>query len=277
MDDDVAARTVVDKLLPGRLRSLQRVSGVPVVFGGSTRPGRTGRELVITRLSGTLSDSLQDLAVHSGRGLGGAVLSRGMACRVNDYASTTTITHEYDRIVVGREKLTSIFAVPVVVRGTVHAVLYGAVRDTQPIGDRAVRTAGLIVGQMQREADDLLRAEERRKASPSPSPSPSRTALDDLAALIRGTTDPSLRERLTRIQRGLGGRPEPTAGDVACLAPRELDVLRLVAVGASNVEIAGALGLSPQTVKAYLRTAMRKLNVHNRTAAVHAARIAGVL
>nr|WP_239029221.1 LuxR C-terminal-related transcriptional regulator [Pseudonocardia acidicola] len=130
---------------------------------------------------------------------------------------------------------------------------------------------------MQREADDLLRAEERRKASPSPSPSPSRTALDDLAALIRGTTDPSLRERLTRIQRGLGGRPEPTAGDVACLAPRELDVLRLVAVGASNVEIAGALGLSPQTVKAYLRTAMRKLNVHNRTAAVHAARIAGVL
>jgi DNA-binding CsgD family transcriptional regulator len=61
------------------------------------------------------------------------------------------------------------------------------------------------------------------------------------------------------------------------LAPRELDALRLVAVGASNVEIAAQLGLSPETVKAYLRTAMRKLDVHNRTAAVHAARLAGIL
>ncbi|WP_308259542.1 LuxR C-terminal-related transcriptional regulator [Pseudonocardia sp. H11422] len=273
MDDDVAARTVVDKLLPERLRSLQRVSGVPVVFGGPTRPGSNGRELVITRLAGTLRDSLRDLAVHSGRGLGGAVLGRGVACRVNDYASSTTITHEYDRIVVGHEKLTSIFAVPVVVQGTVHAVLYGAVRDTQPIGDRAVRNAGLIAVEMQRAADDVLRAEKRQRA-PS---SPSRAALDDLAALIRGTTDRSLRERLTRIHRDLGGRPDPAAGDIARLAPRELDALRLVAVGASNVEIAGALGLSPQTVKAYLRTAMRKLNVHNRTAAVHAARVAGIL
>ncbi|NMI01934.1 hypothetical protein HF526_32245, partial [Pseudonocardia sp. K10HN5] len=53
-----------------------------------------------------------------------------------------------DRIVVGREKLTSIFAVPVVVRGTVHAVLYGAVRDTQPIGVRAEgpMTPGLPAG-----------------------------------------------------------------------------------------------------------------------------------
>jgi LuxR family transcriptional regulator, regulator of acetate metabolism len=35
--------------------------------------------------------------------------------------------------------------------------------------------------------------------------------------------------------------------------------------------------LSPETVKAYLRNAMRKLDVRNRTAAVHAARLAGVL
>ncbi|MHA6779787.1 LuxR C-terminal-related transcriptional regulator [Pseudonocardia saturnea] len=35
--------------------------------------------------------------------------------------------------------------------------------------------------------------------------------------------------------------------------------------------------MSAQTVKAYLRTAMRKLDVHNRTAAVHAARVAGLL
>ncbi|HJQ47041.1 MAG TPA: helix-turn-helix transcriptional regulator [Amycolatopsis sp.] len=61
------------------------------------------------------------------------------------------------------------------------------------------------------------------------------------------------------------------------LASREIDALRRVAVGASNVEIAARLGLSPETVKAYLRTAMRKLDVHNRTAAAHAAREAGAL
>lgn len=52
---------------------------------------------------------------------------------------------------------------------------------------------------------------------------------------------------------------------------------RLAAVGASNREIAAELGLSAETVKAYLRGAMRKLGVHNRTAAVHAARSTGAL
>ena len=37
------------------------------------------------------------------------------------------------------------------------------------------------------------------------------------------------------------------------------------------------LGLSPETVKAYPRKAMRKLYVRNRTAAVHAARFACIL
>ena len=86
--------------------------------------------------------------------------------------------------------------------------------------------------------------------------------------------DPALRARLLRIRRGLGGSaPEGTA----LLAPRDLDALRPVAVGASNLEIAARLGLSPETDKAYLRSAMRRLGVHNRTAAVHAARITGVL
>jgi LuxR family transcriptional regulator, regulator of acetate metabolism len=48
--------------------------------------------------------------------------------------------------------------------------------------------------------------------------------------------------------------------------------LRLVAVGAGNREIAARLGPSPETVEAYLRSASRRLGVHNRTAAV----VAGV-
>lgn len=274
MDDDVTVRRTIEKLLAERLHRLQRVSGVAVVFGGATQETADGRRLVLSRLTGTLGDSLRGLRVEAGRGLGGVVLQRGVACRVNDYASTTTISHEYDRMVVDEERLTSIFAVPVVLRGAVRAVLYGAVRDLQPIGDRALRNAGVIAAQLQRDVATMI---ARSDPAPQDLARPPTSALADLAAVIRTTTDPAVRERLARIHRDLGGRPDVAPAPPDVLAPRELDTLRLVAVGASNVEIAAQLGLSAQTVKAYLRTAMRKLDVHNRTAAVHAARVAGLL
>jgi DNA-binding CsgD family transcriptional regulator len=61
------------------------------------------------------------------------------------------------------------------------------------------------------------------------------------------------------------------------LAPREVEALGHVAVGLTNGEVAAAMGLSTETVRAYLRSAMRRLDVHNRTAAVHAARQLGLL
>ncbi|WP_040924482.1 response regulator transcription factor, partial [Saccharomonospora iraqiensis] len=63
----------------------------------------------------------------------------------------------------------------------------------------------------------------------------------------------------------------------ALLAPRERDVLAEVARGLTNAEIAERLALRPETVKAYLRSAMRKLDVHSRHHAVAAARRAGLL
>lgn len=275
MDDDVAVPVVIERLLSERLHRLQRVSGVPIVFGGATRRLPAGRRLVLSRLAGTLGDSLRGLQVQPGRGLGGTVLERGVARRVNDYASTTSITHEYDRMVVGHERITSIFAMPIVLQGTVYGVLYGGVREKQPIGDRALRSAEVIAAQLQRDVATLL---ARPDQAPTSIPTLSATALGDLAAVIRGTADPALRARLTRIHHDLGGRLHTTPSVVkAVLTPRELDAMRLVALGGSNLEIAAQLGLSTQTVKAYLRTAMRKLDVHNRTAAVHAARVAGLL
>lgn len=275
MDDDVAVHGTIEKLLSERLHRLRRVSGVPVVFGGAMQHTTDGRRLVVSRLAGTLGESLRGVRVQPGRGLGGTVLQRGVTCRVNDYASATTISHDYDRMVVGQERLTSVFAVPVVLKGAVRGVLYGGVRDRQPIGDRALRNAGVVAAQLQRDVATML---TRPEPAPVDVPTPSTAALADLAAVIGGTTDPALRERLARIHRDLGGRPDVAPAAVpAVLAPRELDTVRLVAVGASNVEIAAQLGLSAQTVKAYLRTAMRKLDVHNRTAAVHAARVAGLL
>jgi DNA-binding CsgD family transcriptional regulator len=55
------------------------------------------------------------------------------------------------------------------------------------------------------------------------------------------------------------------------LTAREIDVLRLVADGLSNAEIADRLVLSQRTVHAHLRSIFDKLGVNTRTAAVHAA------
>jgi DNA-binding CsgD family transcriptional regulator len=272
---------MIDNLLRQRLQLFQRVSGLPVVFGGATRRTSAGeQQLVISQLLGTISNSLDGLAVAHGRGLGGTTIARGVPCLVNDYASTKAITHDYDRHVVDDEKLTSVFAYPIRAHGKVSGVFYGAVRSDNPIGEVALRRAAGVASKLELELDALL----GRQHDPRPvecavdeAQHGARNALAELAMIIRTTHDPALREKLRRIHQQLSGEaPAPPAPSVK-LAPREVDALRLVAIGASNLEIAGQLGLSLQTVKAYLRSAMRKLDVRNRTAAVHAARSSGVI
>jgi NarL family two-component system response regulator LiaR len=57
------------------------------------------------------------------------------------------------------------------------------------------------------------------------------------------------------------------------LTPREVDVLRLVAEGMTNQDIAAQLSLSEWTVRTHLRSIMAKLNLVNRTqAALYALR-----
>lgn len=51
------------------------------------------------------------------------------------------------------------------------------------------------------------------------------------------------------------------------LSPRETEILTLVAAGQTNVEIARALFISPETVKTHVRSIMDKLNVKDRTQA----------
>ena len=52
------------------------------------------------------------------------------------------------------------------------------------------------------------------------------------------------------------------------LTPREWDVMRCVAAGKSNAEIAGLLWIAPTTVRKHLENIYDKLGVHSRTAAV---------
>jgi two-component system NarL family response regulator len=67
------------------------------------------------------------------------------------------------------------------------------------------------------------------------------------------------------------------ANETEALSMRELEVLRLVAAGASNGEIADKLSICEATVKAHLRNIMDKLQVKNRAQAVAKAINNGVL
>jgi len=61
------------------------------------------------------------------------------------------------------------------------------------------------------------------------------------------------------------------------LSVREIEVVRLVARGASNAEVAARLHITDATVKSHLAHVFSKLGVSSRTAAVSAARALGIL
>jgi two-component system, NarL family, response regulator len=52
------------------------------------------------------------------------------------------------------------------------------------------------------------------------------------------------------------------------LSPREIEILRGVAAGLSNKQIAAQIGLSDETVKTHLKSAFGKLNVRDRSHAI---------
>jgi DNA-binding NarL/FixJ family response regulator len=119
------------------------------------------------------------------------------------------------------------------------------------------------------------------------------TAYDDHAALsaamdagahgclLKDVTDTDLVAQLRRIAAGarvVDPRLNQSGGALLrarmfqlSLSRREYDVVRLVATGKTNPEIADELGLARNTVKTYLQTAMQKLGARNRVEAVRRA------
>jgi len=93
-------------------------------------------------------------------------------------------------------------------------------------------------------------------------------------ALLAPAVTRRLISEFTRL-RPAAGAPPPTA--LTTLTPRETEVLRLVAEGLSNPEIAARLVVTEETVKTHVSRILAKLGLRDRTQAVVAAYESGLV
>jgi DNA-binding NarL/FixJ family response regulator len=100
---------------------------------------------------------------------------------------------------------------------------------------------------------------------------------DDLASAVRQAFRHSI--FIATDRQKADERPQQAAADSAAaeLTRREVEILRLVAEGHSNSQLARMLWVTEQTVKFHLSNIYRKLNVANRTEASRWAQLHGLL
>ena len=94
---------------------------------------------------------------------------------------------------------------------------------------------------------------------------------EDIVRAVRAVADggawldPAVTERVLRAYRDAPAAPPP---DDSPLTPRERDVLRLVAAGQNNAEIARSLTIGEVTVKTHIGHILTKLGLRDRPAAI---------
>ena len=279
--------------LRAELRQVAATSAVPVVFGGEV----SSDTLYLSEFQGTRTRGLDGLAIPPRSGLGGRVMDQRRPAAVSDYGASMSITHHFDRPVLG-EGLKSILAVPVVVAGVARMVMYAALRERGPLGDRVgdiMSTAARRLGHEITVRDEvdrrvrLLATTSSNLESDLARTAELRSVQEELADLARSVGDEKIRRRLDLVTArmaaslGRGGssaemHPEGTAARSApMLTPREIDVISQVALGCTNIEVAQRLSIGAETVKSYLRSVMRKTESHTRYEAVVACRRLGIV
>ena len=101
--------------------------------------------------------------------------------------------------------------------------------------------------------------------------------LPDSTSSLRVARAPAITRRLVEK---FAGRDTDTAAihrDLSALTPRELEVLRLLAQGLSNAELATHLHLSEATVKTHVARILAKLAIRDRVQAVIVAYKSGLV
>jgi LuxR family transcriptional regulator, regulator of acetate metabolism len=264
------------------LSALRPIGEMDMVFGGWVR--RETSALEITHLNGAKTRSLANLLIRPGEGLGGKAVMMRRPVSVDSYLTARGITHVFDSA-VSAERLETVVALPIVVEDVVRMVIYLGNRTRVALGDRWFDAFAPVVRKLTRDisVDDEVR--RRLSLLSRPDRAPLRQGnpnmgevaeeLDELATMI---TDEAVLAKIEHLRSRLDGvRSGDERRRQAELTPREIDVLAQVAVGCTNQQAADNLGLMPNTVKSYLKSAMRKLNVENRVQAMLAARDAGLV
>jgi DNA-binding NarL/FixJ family response regulator len=102
-----------------------------------------------------------------------------------------------------------------------------------------------------------------------------RAAAEELVQAVRlvARSDSLLFPSAVRALAAAYGRSRPAAAPrgAARLTEREAEVLRLMATGLTNAEIAGRLGVGPATAKTHVAAVLAKIGARDRTQAVIAA------
>jgi DNA-binding NarL/FixJ family response regulator len=118
--------------------------------------------------------------------------------------------------------------------------------------------ARIIVLTMYGGDEDIYRAIQAGAASYLLKDSLSNDLIDTVRAVYRGERP---------IPADVASRLAVRAGQ-AGLSPREIEVLKLIALGKRNKEIGDTLGITQETVQTHIKRLFTKLDVHDRTAAV---------
>lgn len=285
MSSSLAAESETE-LVARAVRELSRRTRFPVAFGGLVEEGAVS----VTTIVGNRTHSLDGLRVRPERGLGGRAMTELRPRMTSDYRSSQQITHDYDGFILG-EGLRTLLAVPIVVNGRSRGVLYAGAWEQTQIGGVTTAPAMQVA---QSVADEMrIRDEVDRRLRTSAPPAATvvatsqreelRESFAELRSIAASVDDSALRARLAEVERRLltlaGESLAPATGALSSvrLSPRETDVLACAALGSTNAEIAAHLRLREGTVKAYLGTAMSKLDASTRHAAVVKARRAGLL
>jgi len=133
---------------------------------------------------------------------------------------------------------------------------------------------------LQAKPDQALAALERALSLAEPE-GYVRTFVDagaPMAALLRTAASRGIAlDYVSKLLAAFGEVASPSAPLIEPLSERELEVLRLLAAGLSNREIAADLFLAVGTVKKYTSNIYGKLNVRKRTQAVARARELGLV
>lgn len=274
------------RLVADAVRELARRTRFPVAFGGLIENG-------VARMSafvGNHTDSLDGLSVRPERGLGGRAMVELRPRMTGDYRTARQITHDYDVYILG-EGIGTLLATPVVVRGQARGVLYGGAWAQSGVGGVVAAPAVSVAEDLARELE--RRDEARRRLTEPPVTAPVdlsssqreelRESYAELRAIASTIDDAPIRARLAEVERriasvaGFAEAPRADSVPEVRLSPREIDVLARAALGETNAQIGLLLGLREGTVKAYLSSAMAKLDASTRHAAVARARKWGLL